>query len=171
MPENERRGHEIRYRMARGFIEPGDTVVDAACGAGYGADILTNGLDIEYIGYDAFMPSKLKNQSRDNRKFIKQDLCEFEIAIDPDVFVGFETIEHLTDYTTYVKSAKKSRKWIIVSAPIIPTKHINPYHLHDFQYGDLVRLFADHEWEEYQTIQQPTEFSEISIFRRKNAPS
>jgi hypothetical protein len=30
-------GHEARYALAAGFLRPGDVVVDAACGIGYGA--------------------------------------------------------------------------------------------------------------------------------------
>jgi hypothetical protein len=83
------------------------------------------------------------------------------------VAVGLETIEHLCDYSHYVDMLKQARRWIIVSAPVVPTTQTNPFHLHDFVPGQLAELFVDDGWELFQTVSQPSEVSEISVFRRR----
>jgi ubiquinone/menaquinone biosynthesis C-methylase UbiE len=45
-------GHEARYALAAGLLRPGDVVVDAACGIGYGALILDAHDDVTYYGVD-----------------------------------------------------------------------------------------------------------------------
>jgi hypothetical protein len=62
--------------------------------------------------------------------------------------------------------AKRARRWVLLSTPVVPTKHINIYHLHDFESGDLARFMEDEQWQHFQTVQQPSEVSEISVFER-----
>lgn len=159
---NERsvRGHLFRYMLASGFTVPGDVVVDAACGTGYGKALLREG--VEYIGIDndaTVGPS------------IQADLCEWQPDFDFDVFLGFETIEHLIDYHAYVAAAKRARKWIVVSTPVVPTTHLNEHHLHNFAVGELASLFVDGEWSYFQGLLQPSELSEICIFGKKQETS
>jgi cyclopropane fatty-acyl-phospholipid synthase-like methyltransferase len=45
-------GHRLRYHLAAGFLERSDVVLDAACGIGYGSDILTARGGVTYIGID-----------------------------------------------------------------------------------------------------------------------
>ena len=160
-PPEQTRGHWARYRMARGFVLPGERVIDAACGEGLLAMVLD--FSIGYVGLDKVRP----RQSVGNRTFVEQDLERPMTAPDFDVFVGFETIEHLSDYSHYVKLAKKARKWILLSTPVVPTMHINPHHKHDFKPGDLREIFEDGDWAHFQTFYQPEESSEIVILKRR----
>lgn len=148
-------GHEFRYRLAAGFLQPGDVVVDAACGVGYGKTSLAIHNDVVYFGVDKHTGPQI----------IEADLEDWHPTFDFDVFVGFETIEHLKDYSGYIRAAKLARRWIIVSTPVVPTRSDNPFHHHDFAPGDLARLFSDAQWEHYQTVSQPTEVAEISVFK------
>jgi trans-aconitate methyltransferase len=166
-PFNERMGHEFRYHMAAGFLELGDVVVDAACGIGYGADILCDRGGIKYIGVDKNANAAIPSNQPEDRRFIWADLLRWSPTDSYDVWVGFETIEHLTDYSYYISLAKRARKWILLSVPVIPTKHMNPYHLHDFESGELVHLIEDDNWFLYQALGQPSEFSEIYVFKRQ----
>ncbi len=84
-----------------------------------------------------------------------------------DVFCGFETIEHLTDYSHYVLHAKQARRWILLSAPVVPTTHLNPYHCHNFAPGEIASLFIDDDWGLFQSILQPSELSEVYVFERR----
>jgi 2-polyprenyl-3-methyl-5-hydroxy-6-metoxy-1,4-benzoquinol methylase len=155
-------GHRLRYHLAAGFLERGDVVLDAACGIGYGAEILTARGGVTYVGID-----KSTEYCEGPGTFVAADLNTVaDFHVEFDVFVGFETIEHLTDYTNYVALAKKATRCILVSAPIVPTKHINPFHLHDFNRGDLVALFADDDWRHFATFDQPSEVSEVVVFVR-----
>jgi len=140
-----------------------DDVVDAACGSGYGKELM--GVHwASYYGFDKEPPTDIWEH-----EWQAEDLETWTVppTIPIDVFVGFETIEHLRDYTAYLKVAKSARKWIIMSVPVVPTKHINPWHLHDFEPGQLQALLEDETWEHYQTVQQPSEFSEIVVMRRR----
>lgn len=161
-----RYGHDFRYRLAAGFISRNDCVVDAACGSGYGLSLLDMP-DVDYYGADYWMPIDFSVEG--DGVWLDVDLESWEPSPSFlfDVFLGFETIEHLHDYTAYLALAKNARKWIIMSVPVVPTVGVNPYHHHDFVPGQLQALLEDENWEHYQTVQQPSEFSEIVVMRRR----
>jgi hypothetical protein len=154
-------GHEFRYHLAKGFLKMGDLVLDAACGIGYGYDIMR---PYGYVGVDRERPTGCPHDA-----CIVADLQIWEPVFDFDMAVGFETIEHLADFSHYVEVLKQGRQWILVSAPIVPTVGTNPYHLHDFAPGDLARIFEDEDWETYQVVQQPSECSEIVVLKRRTS--
>jgi len=156
-------GHHFRYRIASSFVEKGDIVFDCACGIGYGSEYFKESY---YYGVDKDS-SFVEYKKSPNRQFHVHDLVTWIPHFSFDVWVGFETIEHLSGYTNYIKSAKLARKWVILSVPVIPTMQNNEFHLHDFKRGDLAMLMVDDIWEEYQAIQQESEFSEISFFKRR----
>ena len=124
--------HKYRYEFASQFAGPTDTVVDAAAGCGYGQDYFSG----RWIGVD-----KIGGEG-----VIAADLCTWTADFPFDVFVGLETIEHLANYLAYVQNAKAACRQIIISTPIVPTKHFNPFHLHDFTQESLEALFVDEDW-------------------------
>ena len=151
-------GHEFRYHLAKGFVQPGDTVLDAACGTGYGRHIMDPAC---YIGVDKEQPNPpVPGAVADLQTWVP--LWTFDIA------VGFETIEHLENFSHYVEVLKQARRWILVSVPIVPTVGTNEFHVHDFKQGDLQLLFEDKDWETYQVLYQPAENSEIAVFKRRH---
>ena len=154
-------GHEFRYHLAKGFLRWSDVVLDAACGIGYGCDIMH---PYVYVGVDRERPTKCPDGA-----YIVADLQTWVPLRAFDMAVGFETIEHLADFSHYVEVLKQARRWILVSAPVIPTVGTNPYHLHDFASGDLARIFEDEDWETYQVVQQPSEYSEIVVLKRRTS--
>jgi hypothetical protein len=160
-----RDGHEFRYHLAAGFLSPGDVVVDAACGGGYGAEILQAGYGVTYFGVDRDL-SGLWVSPLASRVFMQEDLTRWAPDFSYDVWVGFETIEHLDNYAHYLHMAKQARKWICVSVPVIPTVGINPWHKHDFRSSELPSLIEDEDWRLFQGLGQPSEFSEIYVFKR-----
>lgn len=161
------RGHEVRYCLAAGLLRPGDVVIDAACGIGYGCEILDARRDTTYYGVDIDL-SHVAIKPSPSRCFIAADLTSWRPSFPFDVVVGFETIEHLSDYSTYVEWARNARRYIVVSVPIVPTVGINAFHLHDFEAGDMVKLFADDDtWELFQFFEQPAEVSGVYIFARR----
>lgn len=125
-----RDSHEYRYEVASRFTTPQDIVLDAACGTGYGRKILRHK---KYVGAD-------RADLCDN---LVVDLNTWKPDFDYDVMVSLETIEHIDDYTQLVENLKRAKKYFVVSAPIIPTKHRNPYHVHDFTKDSLKELFGD----------------------------
>jgi hypothetical protein len=159
-------GHEVRYALAAGLLRPGDIVVDAACGIGYGALVLDAHDDVTYYGVDRDI-SIVAVKAHTRRTFIQADLRTWQPSFAFDVAVGFETIEHLPDYEQYVSWVRRARRYVVVSVPIIPTKHENVFHVHDFEREDVIRLMtADSDWRLFQYFDQPWEKSCVYVFAR-----
>ena len=154
-----RNSHEARYHIASGFVEGGDRIVDFGCGVGYGEPILVKGnRNIAYFGLD-----KNPARSTDWQRNFEEP---FETIKHFDVAIAFEIIEHLNNLDHFVSELKKSKKWILVSTPIIPTKHRNEYHVRDFTEQSLIDLFIDDNWELFANFKQ-LEIYGIFIFKRK----
>jgi len=149
-----RPSHELRYRIASGFVESQDRVLDAGCGEGYGSKFFND--CYKYVGIDINPVHCSINKFDLETDSYKENL---------DVFIGFEIIEHLKDVSNFVKIAKQAEKWIIVSTPIIPTKHRNEYHLQDFTPKQIIDLFEDENWLLYGWLKQ-LEIYGIFIFTR-----
>lgn len=168
--EVDRRGHEFRYRLAAGFLDVGDVVLDAACGTGYGAPLLQARGGVLYVGVDVDLSDLEVERSR-GRDFVEVDLTDPEVhrrVSSPfDVFVGFETMEHLSDWRPWVDLAKRAGSWVLVSVPVVPTVGQNPHHLHDFEPGEVPGYFEDECWATWQVLPQPSEFSEVYVFQRR----
>lgn len=161
-PPDQRYGHEFRYRLAAGYLDPDDIVIDAACGSGYGKDILCRYDDAFYVGVDRTLID-----IQTDGQFIEADLQTWTPTFRFDMWVGFETLEHLDNYHHYLEVARQARRLIIMSVPVVPTRHMNPWHRHDFQPGDLAGLIVDETWQLLQTVAQPSELSEICVFARR----
>jgi hypothetical protein len=150
--------HRYRYMVAAQFATDADTVVDAACGVGYGREYFGG----DWIGADKEPPPGA----------LCVDLCTWDPAFPYDVWVGLETIEHLPMLDRYVEAAKRARRTIVISTPIVPTRHLNPWHLWDFTRESLEDLFLDDgEWkvdhyEEQIDPTDPTIVCGIWAFRR-----
>jgi len=163
----DRRGHEFRYHLAAGFLTMDtDMVLDAACGTGYGMEWLFR--DNDYRGVDRDLSAlELGAEDRYCRgKFIEADLDVWVPDFEFDVFVSFETLEHVKDPAHLLYVGAQARQWMILSVPVVPTKHVNEFHLHDFYPGWLEANVKSEAWEHYQTVVQPSEVSEIAVFRR-----
>jgi 2-polyprenyl-3-methyl-5-hydroxy-6-metoxy-1,4-benzoquinol methylase len=112
--------HRFRYHLGRGFVSPGDVVLDAGCGTGYGSELLSQ-VAKKVIAIDIDEPQILYNKdkwNKDNIEFISCNMEEWDIP-EVDVAVAFETIEHTYNPANFVKKLKGSvKKHIIVSVPI-----------------------------------------------------
>lgn len=127
-------GHSFRYLLARGFVLPGETVLDAACGVGYGANILAKNAKMVYAidGDPEALTVARRHYDATNVCWQQSDLDERDELPLVDVAVSFETIEHLEDPGHLVSSLREAAaRLIILSAPVIPTVGINKHHKHD----------------------------------------
>jgi ubiquinone/menaquinone biosynthesis C-methylase UbiE len=159
-------GHEVRYALAAGLLRPGDVVVDAACGIGYGALVLDAHGDVTYYGVDRDT-SIVAVKAHTRRTFIQADLQTWQPDFEFDVAVGFETIEHLESYDTYLEWIRRATRFIVVSVPIVPSKHDNVFHVHDFERDDIIKLVtANGDWRLFQYFDQPWEHSCVYLFAR-----
>jgi SAM-dependent methyltransferase len=125
--------HLERYIFAAEFIHSEDTVVDVACGTGYGTRLLGEKAKIA-IGVD--ISSKAieyakQNNNMINVKFFVGDF--FGHSCKADIIVSFETIEHLKNasQTTILQRLDNiAGKKIIGSVPYMEEEKNNIYHTH-----------------------------------------
>ena len=97
--------HYARYNFAKKYTK-GKIVLDAACGTGYGKDIMQAKT---YIGVDI----------SPDVDCVHQDLEKgITLPIKPDVVVSFETIEHLEDPTKFLEWVRDNAKQFIFSIPV-----------------------------------------------------
>ncbi len=167
-PDGVHRSHHFRYYAARGYVEPNDVVVDAACGSGFGVEILSRiarkvvGIerDIEALRYATV------NHKRANNYFIRGNLDQMQTYPTCDVFISLETIEHLRYPESFAGKAKfAAKKYIILSCPVIPTKHEDSTHLQDFTEQQIHDLFVDDRWSCVDSARQGP-YLLISFYRK-----
>lgn len=147
-------GHTFRYRLAAGFLGEYDTVIDVACGVGYGSNIMYQ-VSKTVIGFDIDEAAlKIASDRYPHILFKQIDLNEAKF-VEVDSAVSFETLEHLENPEQFIRNLKESiGKTIILSTPIVPTKHINKHHLHDFTESDVLEMILDDEWVLYEKVHQ-----------------
>ena len=97
--------HYARYNFASKYTKD-KVVLDAACGTGYGKDIMKAK---EYIGVDISPDVDCIIQDLENG---------ITLDIKPDVVVSFETIEHLKDPSKFLEWVSCNSKKFIFSIPV-----------------------------------------------------
>ena len=92
-----------RYRLAAGYAE-GKTVLDAACGSGFGSAWLARsartvlGVDLDEAMLGEAAHWTRPDQALANLRFEKHDLTQpFKAGTRFDLVVSFETLEHVRD--------------------------------------------------------------------------
>lgn len=158
--------HSSRYFVARGFIKPGEVVVDSACGHGYGSAILSE-VASKVLALDKVdvFNGQWKKEGIGQMVVNLEELEEYP---ECDVWVTLETIEHLADPEKYLdKVTKSTKRAIIVSSPNKPTAGANEFHLTDVELPVLEKLMNKHEdWFLYQTLLQGYYY--IAVYVKKN---
>ncbi|MCC7044669.1 MAG: class I SAM-dependent methyltransferase [Acidobacteria bacterium] len=151
--------HVARYAFATRFIRPGDRVLDAACGLGYGSAILTDGtLADSVVGIDldpaavAYATSHY-GSARSRLSFRTMDV-QAVADLEPesvDVVVTFETLEHLRDPDAFLAACRRALTpagRLIGSVPNMwvdaDGRDPNPHHLQVFDRHALEELCRRH---------------------------
>ncbi len=147
--------HVARYAWAAQFVRPGDTVLDAACGLGYGSAILartsgaarvlgvdSDGATVKYAG-DCFAADEACRELLEFREATLPDLSFLPDA-SVDVVVSFETLEHVADPACALREFARVLTpggRVVASVPNdwrdASGKDPNPHHLHVYTWETL----------------------------------
>jgi len=155
--------HRFRYHLARGFVKPGDVVIDLGCGQGYGSYLLAEvakkvyAYDIDKTIIPCFENVNPKIE------FHLENLEEVKLP-EVDVSVQLENLEHLYNPVEFVKKLKpKVKKFIIVSVPCGAEKLIevdgdiqadkdSTHHSVFDTPEQLIDLFVDENWKVFKSF-------------------
>lgn len=141
------RRHVERYAMIRQHLY--GTVLDCACGVGYGSYLVSKNPDVQQvIGVDC-SPEAISHAQHefgsDKTTFLCDDIAMFEPPMPIDILVSLETIEHLMDRQALPSLARRlDVPHLILSFPSKKTTHYNAFHHHDFRRQDLIDLFDEY---------------------------
>ena len=137
--------HLARYRFTARFAEPGTTVLDAGCGAGYGsAELARHGASV--LGIDVSMEAiehARANFSASGVQFLQASCTAIPAHNEGFRLVAaFEVIEHLEgwrDFLTEVSRVLQPEGMFLVSTPnrlyyaeSRQKAGPNPFHVHEF---------------------------------------
>lgn len=146
--------HLSRYELASQYVN-GLEVLDIACGTGKGSFIMVkNGSAKSVLGCDidsnAIRYAKHRYQIENIDFKVENAQClPFENMFD--VIVSFETIEHLSDYDSFLKSVKRALRpggLFILSTPIsdldFDSKPKNPFHVQEWGFISFQKLISNY---------------------------
>lgn len=147
--------HVQRYVFAGGYVN-GKSVLDIACGAGYGSSLLFRSGATEVTGVDISEEAvqfAINHYGRDGIKFIARDAEQFKNGMY-DVIVSFETLEHLEhrqQFLQNLRSMMKERGFLIISTPNktitspmkAPSEIRNTYHKYEYLEHEFVKELKD----------------------------
>jgi len=151
--------HLVRYFEAARAVRPGDRVLDAACGLGYGSTVITqNSRCATYLGVDDsdyaidYARCNFPNGSGDVR-FEKGSLPECLKSHDDasfDFIASFETLEHLRDTRPFLEECKRlltpgGRLMISVPNDWADETGVdpNPHHFHVYDWCKVIEELRD----------------------------
>ncbi|MDP3880111.1 MAG: class I SAM-dependent methyltransferase [Dehalococcoidales bacterium] len=166
-----------RYNKAIKYCgRKGGLWLDAACGSGYGTEIISKvadyvvGIDIEPIT----IKYAQKYYGKHNIHFRVGDInnLEFDIESMFDIITGLEIIEHVHDCTHFLRRAYKILKpggVLIVTTPISERGGPNPlnkYHLNELTRDGFTKLTSDiFDFTEY-VVDDPVLFTSGELTRQ-----
>ncbi len=142
--------HVLRYHFACQFAA-GKTVVDIACGEGYGTDALGR-VARSCLGMDRDEETIARAREKYGDHFLVGNAEEIPCeSASVDLVVSFETIEHLPSPACFVAEIARTLKpggQVIISTPNQSTYNIrsasNPFHCSEMEKDEFVELLARH---------------------------
>jgi 2-polyprenyl-3-methyl-5-hydroxy-6-metoxy-1,4-benzoquinol methylase len=146
--------HIARYELACKYSN-GRKVLDVACGSGKGSSLISEKGNASFVlGCDIsqdtirYATHRYKSTYLDFTTLNAQDL-PFENEFD--LVVSFETIEHLPDYSAFLRSVRKSLKkggLFLISTPIssigIDNFPENPYHVREWGFKQFQEILSEY---------------------------
>ena len=148
--QNKYGAHLARYQASLVFTK-GKTVLDIACGTGYGSKLMASQAKKVYgvdLSVDAIEYAK-KNYSASNVEYKIGDCTDIPLGDNEvDVVVSYETIEHIDDYRKFMREIKrvlKSSGTLLISTPNkIESGGDNPFHFHEFTFDEFKKILSEY---------------------------
>ena len=170
-PESRRsKAHLWRYEYARQFLRPDDVVLDVACGAGYGSQMMAevcravHGVD---RNQEALAVARTRYHTWKKTYYACVDLERIGRLPAYDVAVSFETIEHLADPQRFADLLKESAgRLIVLSTPC--QDMYSPYHKHKYFTEEQVRvMFENGDWQMVDAMRQEHGLYGVYVLERR----
>ncbi len=166
--------HVQRYVFAGGYVK-GMSVLDIACGAGYGSSLLFDAGAADVTGVDISAEAiqfAHSHYGRDKIEFIARNAEQFRNG-RYDVIVSFETLEHLEkrqQFLENLRSMMKDRGALIISTPNKtitspmkdPSEIRNVYHKYEYVEKDFIAALQNAG---FKTIQKFGQHAYPRIFK------
>ncbi|MUT65109.1 methyltransferase domain-containing protein [Paenibacillus sp. NEAU-GSW1] len=169
--------HISRYELACRYV-PGLTVLDAACGAGYGSAMLRRAGAAETFGIDVDARSvelAQRDYGGEGIRFAVGDVLQLPFASRSfDAVVSFETIEHVPDGAAWLAESARVLKdggLFIVSTPnrtvtnpplYYEEQPHNSFHQFEYRTSELVGELLEHYDIEAMFGQNPVDDSRFA---------
>jgi SAM-dependent methyltransferase len=165
--------HIARYEFGARNLRDASSILDIACGVGYGSRLLKHSLPAAMvIGVDSSAEAidyANARYARPGLSFVVADAMTFEGG-PFDAVVSLETIEHLPDPEQFVDRAAarllRPGGAFIGSVPVTPSMDANPHHLHDFTGRSFGKLLASRGLIEFDRLQQVQPYNPLSVITR-----
>ena len=136
------------------FVGKNFTVLDAACGTGYGSYILSKKshkvISVDSSKHAIF--SCKKNFKSTNINFIKKNILDLKYKNKFDLIVSLETIEHVKkkDAIEWIKKCSymlKKNGVLVCSSPLLRIRNnkpfiTNPHHLHEMKKNEFFKIIS-----------------------------
>lgn len=140
-----------RYEFARKFVKNNYKILDAACGTGYGSNILSQKKGVYVDAYDISSEAIAyckQNYAAPNINFHTGDVTKLKMKKKYDIITAMEIIEHLDDgvqFAKKIRSILKNGGKFIVSTPnakIVENSNLpkSPYHEHEFELKEFKQV-------------------------------
>lgn len=165
--------HIDRYAFAAQTLRGANSILDIACGVGYGSRLLKDTLPNALVtGVDCSAEAIEYAKGRygaPGLAFGVGDATRFDDG-PFDAVVSLETIEHLPDPQRFIQhvTTKLLRPGgiFIASVPVTPSMDANPHHLHDFTAASFRKLLASYGFSEFDRLHQVQRYSPLAVLTR-----
>jgi len=147
--------HRSRYLFAARYTE-GRTVLDIACGAGYGCLLLKQKGALAVVGIDLSWQAMVDAAPTLGAgiRLIQANGTALPLAsASVDVITSFETLEHIHEYSAFVRELRRVLRpdgLLVLSTPnALISKPVNgvpknPFHVREFTPDELIGVLQKH---------------------------
>jgi 2-polyprenyl-3-methyl-5-hydroxy-6-metoxy-1,4-benzoquinol methylase len=165
--------HLDRYAFARKHLVQG-TVLDIACGVGYGTVFLAGSPGIvRVVGVDVSAEAiryARQHYNHERVSYVCSPAHEFEPEEFFDNIVSLETIEHLdhpNEFFSQLVTILKPGGRLIASVPITPSVDANPHHRSNFSARKFEQLGTSHSLRHVDSLSQIQPYDALAIVARR----